>query len=306
MKIEDCKSYSEMAKFLGYEYYNGRVKKSIVKYCKLNNLDPDEIIAKNGKMPNKCLYCGKELEGAGKYTRKFCNTSCAASFNNKGRSHSNETKNKIKYSLKRKYKDGSLKPHNLGQSKDNTFVNITNERVEKRDDNPCVKYRKCIVCGNEFEVPRRVSGKYSKTTTCSNNCRSKLKSIKSKEVAERLISEGRHVGWKSRNIVSYPEQFWIKVLENNNIEFKHNFPFGKYFLDFYIEISDRKIDLEIDGKQHKYADRHESDIVRDEFVKSRGVEVFRIDWNSINTEDGKKLMKEKIEEFLNFIGKIIK
>jgi very-short-patch-repair endonuclease len=61
--------------------------------------------------------------------------------------------------------------------------------------------------------------------------------------------------------------------------------------------------IEIDGKQHKYADRHERDIVRDEFVKSRGVEVFRIDWNSINTEDGKKLMKEKIEEFLNFIGK---
>ena len=75
-------------------------------------------------------------------------------------------------------------------------------------------------------------------------------------------------------------------------------------MDFYIEINNRKIDLEIDGKQHKYEDRHNSDIVRDEFVKSRGVEVFRIDWNSINTEDGKILMKEKIKEFLNFIGKI--
>ena len=95
----------------------------------------------------------------------------------------------------------------------------------------------------------------------------------------------------------------MKVLENNNIKFKHNFPFGKYFLDFYIEISNRKIDLEIDGKQHKYPDRQESDIKRDKFVTTNDIEVYRIEWNSINTEDGKKIMKEKIENFLKYIKK---
>ena len=93
----------------------------------------------------------------------------------------------------------------------------------------------------------------------------------------------------------------MNVLSNNNIKYIHNFPFGKYFLDFYIEIDGRKIDLEIDGKQHKYDERRNSDIIRDEFVKTQGVEVYRIEWNSINTEYGKNLMKEKIEKFLEFI-----
>ena len=77
----------------------------------------------------------------------------------------------------------------------------------------------------------------------------------------------------------------------------------RYFLDFYIEIGDRKIDLEIDGKQHKYKDRQESDIKRDNFLISKGYEVYRIDWNEINTENGKKLMKNKINQFLNYINK---
>ena len=279
MTIEDCKSYGEMGRFLGYNYYNKSVKNAVIKFCKLKNLNPEEIISKNSKKPNKCLYCGKELTGDGKYTKKFCNLSCSASFNNKRRKISDETKQKIQLSLLQKN----------SEEKKNEYI-----------------IRKCVVCGEEFRVFRIKNGKLSKAITCSETCRRDLISNSCKKAMDIVMSEGRHQGWKSRNIISYPEKFWMEVLSNNNIEYKHNYPFGKYFLDFYIEIDGRKIDLEIDGKQHKYADRHESDIVRDEFVKSRGVEVFRIDWNSINTEDGKKLMKEKIEEFLNFIGKIIK
>ena len=49
-----------------------------------------------------CLHCGKEIVGKGKSSKKFCNSSCAASYNNKQRGkHSEETKQKISQSLKK-------------------------------------------------------------------------------------------------------------------------------------------------------------------------------------------------------------
>jgi very-short-patch-repair endonuclease len=277
MTIKECKSYNEMGQVLGYGYYNGRVKKAIIEFCVLNNLDPDEIIRENSKKPNKCLYCGKELEGKGKYTKKFCDSSCAASYNNKGRTHSEETKFKIKSSLHKK-------------------------NVERNNKNH-PKIRKCVICGKDFIVSKKANGSYSRTSTCSDECHHTLISNRGKEVMNKLISEGRHIGWQSRNIISYPEQFWMKVLENNNIDYKHNF-FIKdrhYFLDFLININDKKIDLEIDGKQHKYEDRVGHDIERDKNLKEDGYLIYRVEWNTINTEEGSEKMKNKIIDFINFI-----
>lgn len=110
----------------------------------------------------------------------------------------------------------------------------------------------------------------------------------------------------SRNITSYPENFWKRVLDNNNIEYIKEYSLKRenllrYFLDFYIEINDRKIDLEIDGRQHLFEERKQHDKIRDEYIKSKGIEVYRIPWNEINSENGKQLMKEKIDKFLEFI-----
>lgn len=279
MTINECKSYAEMAQVLGYNFYNGRIKKKVITFCELNNLNPEEIINNNKKQPNKCLHCGKLIEGENRFIKKFCNSSCAASFNNKQRKHTDETKVKISNSLKGKsfQKSISLPP----------------------------KTRKCAICRKEFNVPRLKNGSYSATTTCSQECHFTLKSNNSKRVAQALISEGRHVGWQSRNIISYPEEFWMKVLENNNIVYKHNFYLQEYhyFLDFVIEINGIKIDLEIDGKQHKYPDRVIHDAVRDINVEKSGFVVYRVEWNNINNENGQKLMKEKINNFLSFINK---
>lgn len=284
--FKKCKSYTEMGKWLGYTYYNGRVKKEIEKFCLLNNLDPKQIIEDNNKC-NKCLHCGKELTGKERFRKKFCNSSCAASYNNKNRNHSEDTKRKIQISV-------------LKWNRENISTKINKKhKVDKID-----KFKKCIVCGSEFKPSLTKKGLISKSNTCSKECHHILVSSNSKQIVSKLISEGRHQGWKSRNIISYPENFWIKVLKNNNIKFKHNFPFGKYFLDFYIEIEERKIDLEIDGKQHQYEDRKQSDLKRDDYVKSQKLEVYRIPWNSINTTAGKLEMKEKINKFLKFINKI--
>ena len=86
------------------------------------------------------------------------------------------------------------------------------------------------------------------------------------------------------------------MLDNNDIVYEREKRVGKYFLDFVIG----KLDLEIDGKQHQYEDRKQSDILRDEFLTKEGYFVYRVKWNEINSIEGKRMMKEKIELFLEF------
>lgn len=111
------------------------------------------------------------------------------------------------------------------------------------------------------------------------------------------VLEGRNKGWKTRNIKSYPEKFFEKVLNNNHIHFEREKKVGKYFLDFVIGT----IDLEIDGKQHKYPERVKSDLERDKFLRSEGYFVYRIAWNEINSENGKEIIKGKIDLLLDFL-----
>lgn len=83
---------------MGYNYYNGRIKKEIEQYCLENNLNAEIIIANNSKKPNICLQCGKEIIGKDRFVKKFCNSSCAASYNNKGRNRTNKSKRIVKKS----------------------------------------------------------------------------------------------------------------------------------------------------------------------------------------------------------------
>ena len=222
--------------------------------------------------PKYCLECGKILPVEKRFN-KFCNRSCSNTYSNKHRSYSQETKDKISKSLK----------------KDKVLI--------------------CKYCRNEFVVERRLNGGLKRTKYCCKECHDK--SIKEQHYNLRMkeIKEGTFIGWKSRNITSYPESFFIQVLNNNNIKYEINKPLKRehtqsYFLDFYIEKNNIKIDLEIDGKQHKCEDRIQSDIERDIYIKSKGIKVYRIDWNEINSDNGKQKMKNKIEKFLDFYNNI--
>lgn len=219
-----------------------------------------------------CLNCGKELV---KGQHKFCSSSCAATFNNKGRKHSNETRLKISASLK--------------------------ERYPKRN----IEDKICECCGEPFTPQISPNGRISRSKTCSKECSKILKSKKISEKAKERVKNGEHQGWQSRNITSYPEKFWTCVLENNGINFiKEDFSTKKYFLDFLIEKNNLKIDLEIDGKQHLYADRKKHDEIRDNYLKSKGFQIYRIPWNEINSEEGKKIMKDKINNFIKYYNNI--
>lgn len=258
--------------------------------------------------PKYCLYCGKKLL----FNRRFnkcCNQSCANSYSNLKRGkHSKETNEKISKSLnntniklgKTRIKDNL----NLVIKYYNNEINFEEIRKIKPE-----LIRKCECCGKEF-IPKitkaiRISGsKY-----CSNECLDKSMKEKVSQKVQERIKNGTFSGWKSRNIISYAEKFWVKVLDNNQIPYIREYllEYGdlhngeRYFLDFYIEINNRKIDLEIDGKQHQYEDRKELDIKRDKFISSQGIEIYRIVWNEIKTKKGSNLMKEKIDKFLEFI-----
>lgn len=273
--------------------------------------------------PKYCEYCGKELLFENRY-KKCCNQSCATALGNiKKGPHSEETKNKIRNTYNNLLNSGKYLPSNqytINNKKEYILISdaIDKELILNIDNNQYkdkyiniynFKNQICQICGKQYFGIINENGKIKKSLSCCKEHHSQLISIRSKESINKLINEGRFKGWQSRNILSYPEKFWIKVLENNNIQYISNKSIKQennifnYFLDFYIEIENRKIDLEIDGSQHKWKDRKESDIKRDIYIKSLGIEVYRIEWNEINSEIGKQLMEEKINNFLNFIGK---
>lgn len=92
-----------------------------------------------------CLNCNKELKTGQK---KFCSSSCAASYNNSGRVMSMITREKISEALK---KDGNKV----------SSVKVQNtEKVEKRY---------CMTCGNEL--------KQNQKSFCCGTCSSKYRHI---------------------------------------------------------------------------------------------------------------------------------
>lgn len=281
--IKQCKSFSEVARLLlGVNYYNSAVKKKICRICQETyNIDIEDIIEDNKKSIHKCLFCGKDIIGESR--KIFCNSSCAASYNNKKRGkHSQSTKDKIRKTLLRHFH----------QNEDEINEVIKNRTRMKRN---IKKYKHtCPICQKEFLGTK-------KQIYCSQDCakRSPIIKEKLKEKVREKINNGTFQGWKLRNVKSFPEIFFEKVLNNNCIKFKReDFSTKKYFLDFLIEKNGKRLDLEIDGKQHQY--RKEKDKERDNYLTQKGYIVYRISWNEITTEKGKKEMEKKIKDFLKF------
>jgi very-short-patch-repair endonuclease len=103
---------------------------------------------------------------------------------------------------------------------------------------------------------------------------------------KRDIKAGRHQGWVTRkNITSFAEAFFEKVLDKNGLQGQYVREFkiakrnlikesGNWFLDFFFP--DKKIDLEIDGKQHEYPDIKLRDQKRDSILTQFGFKIYRI------------------------------
>lgn len=103
---------------------------------------------------------------------------------------------------------------------------------------------------------------------------------------------------RRREKPSYPEQWLMKVIENENIDSNYirEYQFHTFSLDFYWP--DKKKVIEMDGRFHKISEYQiDCDRRKDELLSQEGIEELRIDW-----EYCFKHPKEVIKEIKDFIG----
>ena len=99
---------------------------------------------------------------------------------------------------------------------------------------------------------------------------------------------------------SYPEKWFIKVLRNEfgmleNIDYKTEFSFHKYSLDF--AWPDKCICIEIDGEQHqRFREQSLRDIEKDNLLKQEGWVEIRKSWKEIYNNP--KLFIEEVRTIL--------
>lgn len=300
------------------------------KDIRLNNLGATVCNHKQKIIPRYCKFCGQVIpfdsktKAANYKLRDFCNNSCAAKVNNK-RVHSEASKQKASNTALAKRYGDNLELQEIqrkaaqavkiqAKSRKNASKYYAENLIEGRD------FVVCPYCGLRFsQLQNRHLKLHNKTTVdliaeFGNSYKlvsdvTFTKKVKAgQEVQKRLMADGKHQGWQSRNITSYAEQFWMQVLDNNEISYSREVPVkhGKsnYFLDFVIECNGKLIDLEIDGKQHTYEDRKASDIARDLYLTKCGYLVYRVAWNEVNSDAGSSEMKEKIAAFLVFYNSL--
>lgn len=278
-QILKCKSYAEAIRILyGKNYTNGRLQDKVNTDCLDEGIDFVEVLTKNNT--RYCLNCGKILDSKSK--QKFCSSSCSATYNNKMRGgQSEETKKRISSSLK-------IRHENERKDKDCLY-----KPKLKRSLHKCV----CIICGKEFY------SRHKNVTHCSKKCVSRDERINEvlRQAQYKALENGTHVMFSDKPRISFPEQYWMRVLDDANIKYEYNvYTLKRYFLDFYIEKNGLKIDLEIDGRQHLRDEWVKHDNERNMLLQKAGYIVYRVPWNVINTHIGKERMENKVKDFLSF------
>jgi len=264
----------------------------------------------------RCLYCDKSffvvrwLNKDGVYyvsrkEKKCCSTICARKYSSSFLSKKIENERISAYCKK----CGTKIEVAYNANTKNVCCNSCSfviKKSGKKDSSRKYKISRFCDCGSLI-TDKNKSGFCRKCLGNSPEYKKKL----SKSIKER-VTNGSHKGWSNRSIISYPEKFFIKVLENNNLldKCKINFPIRKrdlgisdnanYFLDFFFE--EKKLDVEIDGKQHSYIERLESDKVRDELLKAYGIKVYRISWKNPINEINKKYIEEEIAKLLDILS----
>ncbi len=282
-KVSISHSFGELLHNLNYSTSHNvrlRLKKLITKYSiDISHFD-SHYHNKQKALPTKekqCLFCGNNFitKVGNKRERKYCSHLCANT-------------------------------PNIGKRRSKEL----NEQVSKKLTKPPLE-KFCLFCNKSFSVSRD----RNKIKFCSTSCGSKYNwsnpkyvNNHSKQIIER-VKNGKF-GWRSRKELSFPEQVYKKLLEDNGFKdrFIINHPIkkdelneikGHYYLDFYFP--EFNLDLEIDGQQHKRPQNILSDNIRDSFL-SIHYTILRIEWREITTKNGKSFLKEQQQKLLDFLN----
>ena len=76
-----------------------------------------------------------------------------------------------------------------------------------------------------------------------------------------------------RNMTREERHLWYDFLKSQPVVFRRQKVIGRYIADFFC--ADAKLVIELDGSQHYSADGRQTDALRDDYLKSRGLTVVR-------------------------------
>lgn len=150
---------------------------------------------------------------------------------------------------------------------------------------------------NSEERRNRLVRKKSKGRKHSEETKKRISENRKKWIKENPDKSPYLMSHKSRG-ETYPERYFREWLEKENIPFQQEYRFKLFAFDFLVN---ERVDLEIDGGQHKNDKRIiEHDIKRDTKTQEAGFVVYRIEWCNYQ-----RLTHEEKEKFLMELKKFL-
>lgn len=216
-----------------------------------------------------CKFCNNEIKTSDR-VKKFCNSSCAAKYNNRGRIRTEKSKLKTSETIKKLYKEGTL---------------IPSSKIR------CIKQNKlCLICNTETANQR---------LTCSRECfiENLRKHATKNYIKNKHLYHGPHKK-------SWMEKSFSKWLNDNNIfnningyleqvhfKYKFNGKIKNGWADFVFPR--KKLIIELDGNHHE--NRKDLDNIRDIYLMNKGYIVIRIKYNEYKS-------KNRLNEIKTLLG----
>ena len=246
-----------------------------------------------------CEQCGKEHDGS--YgSGRFCSKTCRAKF--------------IASKVKHHVCNFNSKPHSKGNWKCKHCENVFETRKLLIEHNKQLHPQFCNGGGWNRGLTKETNEIVKKRgETLSNNLKSgKTKNVwvgrhhseetkkKISEIMKQKLANGEIITPYIRNHhskgPSYPEQYFMDVFKNANINVEYDYHVGLYQLDFANPKTKRYV--EIDGDQHYFDKRIvDHDIKRTENLSEKGwVLITRIKWSEFQ-----KLSLSEREKICNLI-----
>ena len=138
-----------------YNSSEDEYKRKFYNFCKKNAINYNGLFLPKEEKHYYCKFCGKEILGKYRSQKQFCNHSCSASYNNIGRTHTEETKIKISHSLQEN------NPNFDGQYKSVVPLRKNNYIINPKKG----KEYYCLNCGKTLSTQNVKHKKY-----CSHKC----------------------------------------------------------------------------------------------------------------------------------------
>lgn len=150
-----------------------------------------------------------------------------------------------------------------------------------------------------------IVAKYGKKTslTLSGRKTGELSDVIKNKISiamKKAHAEGRayNIGTcRWNNTPSYPEKFFMRVIENefNDKNYQYEYNIGRYSIDF--AWINKKLAIEIDGKQHELPECKERDIRKEKVLSRNGWKLLRIKFSDMCKDSHKyiRLAKDFID-----------